>query len=101
MWTKSFTSKIVILFPLKRIDQGKEIIPYELESKFFEYIYWNMNNCYHRFKCELSILNEKHDKLGGKYKLSNLLDFMGDLVYIDAGIGCLLLVITVSALKYY
>lgn len=60
-----------------------------------------MNNCYHCFKCELSILNEKHDKLGGKYKLSNLLDFMGDLVDIDAGIGCLLLVITVSALKYY
>lgn len=60
-----------------------------------------MNNFYHCFKCELSILNEKHDKLGGKYKLSNLLDFMGDLVYIDAGIGCLLLVITVSALKYY
>lgn len=59
-----------------------------------------MNNCYHCFKCELSILNEKHDKLGGKYKLSNLLDFMGDLVDIDAGIGCLLLVITVSALKY-
>lgn len=74
---------------------------YEFESKFFEYVYWNMNNCYYCFKCELFILNEKYDKLSEKYKLFNLFDFMGDFVYIDVGIGCFFLVIIVSVFKYY